>query len=134
MVYGKAQIAFSAAKIVYPQNAFCREILLHGANVLKKTVDLAEFRLLFIVYPAVFIRNAERNQEWLVAIQNVILSPIQGLRECFGEILSVQGAKDFVSPQEHGRALLVLTVFRISHGGDDIDLPVAVAQSVDLLP
>lgn len=46
-------------------------------NMIEKPVDLTEFRLFFVVYASLGVRNAEQNQKVLFSGEQILLLPVQ---------------------------------------------------------
>ena len=107
MVRRKAEIALSAAQVAYVQLAVLVQLFLRVDYVLGKAAYLSEFRLLFVVYPSVFVRHVKRTQEFFLSREKAVLCTVVLFGAC--DLLAFS---DFTFFQESYRAF-----FRYHNGG-----------------
>ena len=76
MIDGKTEITFPATEVEHVQLARGGQIFINFRDVLGEAVDLAEFRLFFVVDAPVFVGDAEFKEKRLAAVEQIRLGAI----------------------------------------------------------
>jgi len=126
MIYRKGKIAFAATEVADAHIAV-GEVFQYISDMLKKAVYLSEFRLLFVMYPSVYVGDAKKLQKRLVALEDIVFCIVVGY-----DALTVtafgKGAAELCLSYDSAVSRFRHAVFALAHLGYKVDLHEAFAN------